>query len=281
MIVDVHTHVWECPCHIGERFIHDARRTAGEGYKDISVDLDKHWEAMKTVDRAVVLGFRARHVGVLVPNEYVAEYVSRHPERLIGFCSVDPQDADAVEQLDDSVQRLKLQGLKMGPIYQNVAPGDSRFRSIMKRAEELRIPMLIHQGTTFCENVDLGIANPVQLQPLAIEFPKLRMVIAHMGHPWINETLVLIRKHPNLYSDISALYYRPWQFYNALVAAMEYGVLDRLLLGSDYPFTTPESTMAALRQVNKMAEGSNLPRIPEAKIEAMIHRDTLDLLGIG
>jgi predicted TIM-barrel fold metal-dependent hydrolase len=281
MIVDVHTHVWECPCHIGERFIHDARRTAGEGYKDISVDLEKHWEAMQPVDRAVVLGFRARHVGVLVPNEYVAEYVSRHPERLIGFCSVDPQDPDAVEQLDDAVQRLKLQGLKMGPIYQNVAPGDSRFRRIMKRAEELRIPMLIHQGTTFCENVDLGIANPVQLQPLAIEFPNLRIVIAHMGHPWINETLVLIRKHPNLYSDISALYYRPWQFYNALVAAMEYGVLDRLVLGSDYPFTTPESTMAALRQVNRMVDGTNLPRIPEAKIEAMIHRDTLGLLGIG
>ena len=236
MMVDVHTHVWECPCHIGERFIDDARRTAGEGYKDIHVDLDKHWEAMQAVDRAVVLGFRARHVGVLVPNEYVAEYVARHPEKLIGFCSVDPQDPDAVEQLDDCVQRLKLQGLKMGPIYQNVAPGDSRFRRIMKRAEELRIPMLIHQGTTFCENVSLEIANPIQLQPLAHEFPNLRMVIAHLGHPWIDETLVLIRKHPNLYSDISALYYRPWQFYNALVSAMEYGVLDRLLLGSDYPF---------------------------------------------
>ncbi len=281
MMVDVHTHVWECPCHIGERFIDDARRTAGEGYKDIHVDLDKHWEAMQAVDRAVVLGFRARHVGVLVPNEYVAEYVARHPEKLIGFCSVDPQDPDAVEQLDDSVQRLKLQGLKMGPIYQNVAPGDSRFRRIMKRAEELRIPMLIHQGTTFCENVSLEIANPIQLQPLAQEFPNLRMVIAHLGHPWIDETLVLIRKHPNLYSDISALYYRPWQFYNALVSAMEYGVLDRLLLGSDYPFTTPTSTMEALRKVNQMVEGTHLPRIPEAKIEAMIHRDTLDLLGIG
>ena len=281
MMVDVHTHVWECPCHIGERFIDDARRTAGEGYKDIHVDLDKHWEAMQAVDRAVVLGFRARHVGVLVPNEYVAEYVARHPEKLIGFCSVDPQDPDAVEQLDDSVQRLKLQGLKMGPIYHNVAPGDSRFRRIMKRAEELRIPMLIHQGTTFCENVSLEIANPIQLQPLAQEFPNLRMVIAHLGHPWIDETLVLIRKHPNLYSDISALYYRPWQFYNALVSAMEYGVLDRLLLGSDYPFTTPTSTMEALRKVNQMVEGTHLPRIPEAKIEAMIHRDTLDLLGIG
>lgn len=280
MIVDVHTHVWECPCHIGEEFIHDARVTAGATYKDISVDLNKHWEAMQAVDRAVVLGFRARHVGVLVPNEYVAEYVGHHPERLIGFCSVDPQDPDAVDQLDDAVQRLKLRGLKMGPIYQNVAPGDSRFRRLMGRAQELGIPVLIHQGTTFCANVSLEIANPIQLQPLALEFPRLRMVVAHMGHPWINETLVLIRKNRNMYADISALYYRPWQFYNALVAAMEYGVLDRLLFGSDYPFTTPASTIEALHKVNAMVEGTNLPRIPEDKIEAMIHRDTLDLLGI-
>ncbi|WP_321474918.1 amidohydrolase family protein [uncultured Paludibaculum sp.] len=281
MIVDVHTHVWECPCHIGERFVHDAKVTAGDGYKDIHVDLDKHWAAMEPVDRAIVLGFRARHVGVLVPNEYVAEYVGRHPEKLIGFCSIDPQDPDAVEQLDHCVQTLKLQGLKMGPIYQNVAPTDSRFRRILKRAEELRIPMLIHQGTTFCENVSLEIANPILLQPLALEFPKLVTVIAHMGHPWINETLVLIRKNRNMYADISALFYRPWQFYNALVAAMEYGVLDRLLLGSDYPFTTPQGTMDALRAVNRMAEGTNLPRIPEKAIEAMIGRDTLGLLGIG
>jgi uncharacterized protein len=280
MIVDVHTHVWECPCHIGEQFIADAKAVSGEGYKDIAVDLDRHWEAMQPVDKAVVLGFRARHVGVMVPNEYVAEYVGRHPEKLIGFCSVDPQDPDAVEQLDHAVQGLKLQGLKMGPIYQNVAPGDSRFRRILRRAEELRIPLLIHQGTTFCANVSLEIANPVQLQPIALEFPRLKIVIAHMGHPWIDEALVLVRKNRNVFADISALYYRPWQFYNAMVAAMEYGVLDRLLLGSDYPFTTPASTMEALRQMNNMVEGTNLPRIPEQKIDEMIHRDTLALLEI-
>src|ERR1039458_114874 len=46
-------------------------------------------------------------------------------------------------------------------------------RRILKRAEEHRIPLLIHQGPTFCSDVSLEIANPIQLQPLAIEFPHL------------------------------------------------------------------------------------------------------------
>ena len=280
MIVDVHTHVWERPAHLSDAFIDDAKAAAGAAYKPIEVDLDEHWRAMEPVDRAIVLGFRARHVGVLVPNEYVAEYVGRHPEKLIGFCSVDPNDADAIDQLDDAVTRLKLRGLKVGPIYQNIHPQDERFMALMGRAEALGVPVLIHQGTTFCSNVSLELANPILLQPIALKFPKLRMLIAHMGHPWIAETLVLIRKHPHFYSDISALYYRPWQFYNALVLAMEYGVLDKLLFGTDYPFTTPASTMAALKKVNDMAAGTNMPRIPEAKIEEMIHRNSLPLLGL-
>ena len=280
MIVDVHTHVWERPAHLAESFIRDAQLTAGNPDVEIAVDLDAHWAAMAPVDRAIVLGFRARHVGVLVPNEYVAAYVNQHPGKLIGFCSVDPHDADALDQFEFSVRELGLRGLKVAPIYQNVHPSDHRFVAIMKMAEVLGVPVLIHQGTTFCENVSLELANPVLLQPLALQFPRLRMVIAHLGHPWIAETLVLIRKHRHLYSDISALYYRPWQFYNALVMAMEYGVLDRLLFGTDYPFTTPASTMDALRRVNDMLEGTNLPRVPVDRIEAIIHRDSLGLLGL-
>ncbi len=280
MIVDVHTHVWEHPAHISDTFLLDARVSAGNPDLQVAVDLEAHWLAMAPVDHAIVLGFRARHVGVLVPNEYVARYVGQHPEKLIGFCSVDPADDDAVEQLDEAVRGLGLRGLKVAPIYQNVHPADPRFVALMQRAEALEIPVLIHQGTTFCENVSLELANPVLLQPLALQFPRLRMVIAHMGHPWVAETMVLIRKHRHLYSDISALYYRPWQFYNALVTAMEYGVFDKLLFATDYPFTTPASTIDELRRVNAMVEGTSLPRIPLDRIEAMINRNSLALLGL-
>lgn len=280
MIVDCHTHVGE-PEHFTKNFIHDARVASGNPDQQFAVKLPEHLTAMEPVDRAIVLGFRAKHVGYVVPNEYVADYVNQHPEKLVGFCSIDPNDDDAVEQLEHAVLKLGLRGLKLGPIYQNVHPADDRYKRLFKRAEQLEIPVLIHQGTTFCCDVSLEVANPVLLQSIALEFPRLHMVIAHMGHPWIGETISLIRKHPRLYSDISALYYRPWQFYNSLLLATEYKVMHKLLLGSDYPVTTPADTIAGLWKVNDFTPGTALPRISEADIEALIYRDTLQLLGIG
>jgi hypothetical protein len=279
MIVDCHTHVGE-PEHLSRQFVADARMASGNPKQELAVNLDDHWEAMKAVDKAVVLGFRAHHVGYVIPNEYVASYVRKHPEKLIGFCSIDPHDPDAIEQLDYCVKTLGLRGLKLGPIYQNMHPHDERFQAVFARAAKLDVPILIHQGTTFCTNVSLENADPVSLQSVALKHPNLKMVIAHMGHPWINETLVLIRKHPSLYTDISALYYRPWQFYNALVLAQEYGVTHKLLFGSDYPVTTPSSTREALEKVNQFTEGTSLPRVDMKMIDDLVHRDTTALLGL-
>jgi predicted TIM-barrel fold metal-dependent hydrolase len=159
-------------------------------------------------------------------------------------------------------------------------PSDPKFIRLFRRAEQLDIPILIHQGTTFCHNVSLEYANPVLLQPIALAFPNLRIVIAHLGHPWIGETISLIRKHRNLYSDLSALYYRPWQFYNAMVLAREYGVMHKLFLGSDYPVTTPQASIDGLRNINAPAAGTAMPTIPAEELEAIIHRDTFAILGL-
>jgi hypothetical protein len=49
-----------------------------------------HWQQGQAVEHAIVLAFAAPAVGFVVPNDYVAAYVSQHPEKLIGFASVDP-----------------------------------------------------------------------------------------------------------------------------------------------------------------------------------------------
>jgi predicted TIM-barrel fold metal-dependent hydrolase len=104
--------------------------------------------------------------------------------------------------------------------------------------------------------------------------------MAHLGHPYEGECVVTARKHPHVYTDISALHYRPYQFYHSLMLVQEYGIWDKVLFGTDYPFTTIDATLAGLRSMNRMVEGTNLPRLNEGAIERMIYRDSLPLLGL-
>jgi len=281
MIVDCHTHVWEYPQHLSDYWLTEFDRIWGKGKGiEVAVDLEDHWRAMEGVSRAIVLAFRSRALGVDVPNTYVAEYVNKHPEKLIGFACVDPNDADAPEELEYCIKELGLKGLKLAPIYQHFDPLDEKFYPLYQKAQDLQIPILWHQGTTFLSNAPLKYASPVLLDEIAQRFPQLKMIIAHLGHPWFNEAVVVIRKHPNLYADISGVANRPWQGYQALVTAVEYGVADKLLFASDYPFSTPRETQEALRRINERVRGTNLPKVPEEVIEGIIHRPSLSLLGI-
>ena len=279
MLVDCHSHVWAYPGHLSDEFVNEANARSRGHRLDLNIPPEKHFKAMAGVDKAIVFGLRAHHSGLWVPNEYIAHYAQSHPDKIIGFGAIDPA-VDPIEQTLDDILRLKLRGVKLGPIYQNIHPTDPRMLEVYQFCQSHQLPVLIHQGTTFVRTGPLKYALPILLEDVAIEFPELRMIIAHLGHPWIAETLVLIRKHPHLYSDISALHYRPWQFYNALIMAKEYGVLNKLLFGSDYPFTTPEAQMDGLRNINHFAEGTNLPRLTGDEIESLIFSPTLTCLGL-
>ena len=107
---------------------------------------------------------------------------------------------------------------------------------------------------------------------VAIRFPEVKIIMAHLGHPYEGECVVTARKHPNVYADISALHYRPFQLYQSLMLVQEYGVWDKILFGTDYPFTTVNASIAGLRKLNDMTAGTGLPRLNEQAIEAMIQR---------
>jgi predicted TIM-barrel fold metal-dependent hydrolase len=84
-----------------------------------------------------------------------------------------------------------------------------------------------------------------------------------------------------VYADISALHYRPYQLYQSLMLVQEYGVWNKVLFGTDYPFTDVNASIAGVRELNKMLEGTALPRLEAEQIEQMIHRDSLTLLGLS
>jgi predicted TIM-barrel fold metal-dependent hydrolase len=102
-----------------------------------------------------------------------------------------------------------------------------------------------------------------------------------MSHPFEAECIVVVRKHENVFTDISALYYRPFQFYHSLMLAQEYGVYNKLLFGTDYPFTTVNDSIKGIQKLNDMLEGTALPRLDVRKIDEMINRDSLKLLKLN
>jgi len=249
------------------------------GLETLRASPEEHQAAVKGVDKAVVLAFRSRTLGVNVPNEYVAKYVDKQPDKLIGFCSVDPNEEEAVRELKRSIQDLHMQGLKLGPIYQHFDPTSEKAARVFAAAEELKIPVLIHQGTTFVRNAPLKYAYPSQLDEVGTRFDQLRIIVAHMGHPWEDETVALVRKQPNVYADVSTLISRPFRLYQKLLTCIEYGVTDKLLFGSDFPFSTPLLTIKALRNMNRYSRRAGLPRIPNDVINSIIERNALQLFG--
>ncbi|MDW8215721.1 MAG: amidohydrolase family protein, partial [Roseiflexaceae bacterium] len=84
----------------------------------------------------------------------------------------------------------------------------------------------------------IRLAHPLLMDEIAIRYPDLKIIMAHMGHPWQTDTCAVIRKHPNIFADLSGDFYRPFSFWEQLIKATEWNVLDKILLGSDYPITT-------------------------------------------
>jgi predicted TIM-barrel fold metal-dependent hydrolase len=143
------------------------------------------------------------------------------------------------------------------------------------------LPVLLHMGTTFVDQAPLDCTLPRHIDAVAIRYPDCLIIMAHLGHPYEGETIAVIRKHPNVYADLSALYYRPFQLYHSLMLAQEYGVWEKLLFGTDFPVTTVDETLRGLRGLNAMLEGTKLPRLDDEQLEAVIHRDAGTLLGVG
>ncbi len=280
MPIDVHSHFWRFPGDFSADFIRRAQRARGGQAMDLRVRFEDYAASAPAETRTIVFGGKARLSGVWVDDQYVADYVAAHPDRLVGFLSVDPTQDGWERELRAGHEELGLRGIKLLPMYAGFSMDDSRLDPLWKYAEQRGLPVLLHAGTTFIAQAPLAFTLPRLIEPVALKFPGVKIILAHLGHPYEAECLVIIRKHDNVFADVSALHYRPWQFYNSLMLAQEYGVWPKLLFGTDYPFTTVNASIAGLRALNAMLEGTKLPRLDVNQIEAMIQRDSLKLLGL-
>lgn len=282
MIIDVHSHAWEYPRHFGEDFRRQAEARAKAGVRlDLTVRYEDYRATAPDDTITVVFGGKAKLSGLWIDDQYVADFVAQDPKQLIGYLSVDPTQPGWQDELRHGHQQLKLRGIKLLPMYAGFRPDDPELDPLWQYATKHHLPVLLHTGTTFVAQAPLEFTFPRLIEPVAVQYPDVKIILAHLGHPYEGECAVTIRKHPNVYADLSALHYRPFQLYHSLMLVQEYGVWDKVLFGTDYPFTTVNATLEGLRKLNNMLEGTALPRLSMTAMEELIYRDSLPLLGLA
>lgn len=280
MIIDVHSHAWNFPADFSEDFIRQAGRARPGHAVNLSASYEEYRAAAPQDTCTLVFGGKARLSGLWINDRTVADYVAKDPQRLIGFLSVDPTQPNWQREMQEGHEDLGLQGIKLLPMYAGFSPDDEKLEPLWQYANQKGLPVLLHMGTTFISQAPLAYTLPRLIEPVAVRYPQVKIILAHLGHPYEGECLVTIRKHDNVFADVSALHYRPWQLYNSLMLAQEYGVWHKLLFGTDFPFTTVNASVSGIRALNDMLEGTQLPRLDVTQIEAMIHRDSITLLGL-
>ncbi|MSP87993.1 MAG: amidohydrolase [Alphaproteobacteria bacterium] len=237
---------------------------------------EKH--IVKVAKKFALVTMNFPRLKVRVPNEFVAEYAQKYRGRAKAFACVNPLDKNAPRELEHAIRGLGMHGLKISPVYGGFDPWCKEAGRIYKTCDRLRIPLLWHQSAGYAADCTLEHGNPILLDRIAREFPKLRMIVAHVGQPWVGECMVLLRKHPHILADLSARFHRKWQLYNGLMLALDYKVTKQLLFGSDFPLRTTTDALREFRALNEWGEGVTMPKFPPEIIEDIIENRPFELL---
>jgi len=191
------------------------------------------------VDRAVLINYVAPEVigftaGV---NAFVAEYVSADRKRLISCGSLHPRHTSNILADVEQLLRLQIGMIKIHPPHQLLFPNDylngmTELEIIYRAAEANGIPVMFHTGTSIFPGARNKYGDPIYLDDVAIDFPKLKILVAHGGRPlWMDTAFFLLRRHSNVYLDISGIPPKSLLEYFPRLPEIAY----KTLFGTDWP----------------------------------------------
>ena len=278
MIVDCHTHLWNNPEQLGSGAKLWIERQSSDG--KLTASPADHSVAAACVDRTLVLGFKSAYLNADVPNDLIEQYV-RQNDGMIGVAGIDPTEPDYLKEAQRLLDQPEFRALAISPPLQNFHPTDSRVIPLYELCSRRKAPLFLLAGTHMPTLGRMEFARSMLLDEVALEYPELTMVVSSMGHPWVDEGIALIGKHPHIYADVAGLIRRPLAAHHWLVLAWQFDVADKILFGSDFPYFTAARAIESLYRLHEIAQGTNLPTVPREVLRSIIERDALDVLGIA
>jgi predicted TIM-barrel fold metal-dependent hydrolase len=241
-VTDCHVHVtpaWEMLPHA--RALVGGHPERGD-YEEFLHHPDQFLEYLDCsgVDRAVLINYVSPDVVGYTErvNEWASEYASHDPDRLLAVGSVLPTHPTPGAEVERLVERLHLRAIKIHPPHQLFAPnayadaGLPGLKEIYEACERLQVPVIFHTGTSVFPRARNRFGEPLLVEDVAIDFPKLTVVLAHGGRPlWMEQAMFLTRRFPNVYLELSSV---PPSKLLEYFPRLE-SVAGRALFGSDWP----------------------------------------------
>jgi predicted TIM-barrel fold metal-dependent hydrolase len=245
MVIDAHLHIQPWRQLRPEAL---RRMTAGrpnaERIRAICDDPDEGLRFLDAegIERAVLVNYVSPDILGFTDeiNAFVGRYCRGHEDRLLAMGGVHPRlSRDPAGDLTRLVETHGIRALKIHPPHQLVRANAYRdggdlpsLAALYGRAAELRLPVLVHTGTSIFPDARNKYGDPMDLDDVAVDFPDLTIILAHGGRPlWMETCFFLLRRHPNVFLDVSGIPPRTLLDYFPRLAE----VADRTMFGSDWP----------------------------------------------
>jgi predicted TIM-barrel fold metal-dependent hydrolase len=170
-------------------------------------------------------------------NVWTARYASADPERLLAFGSVNVLTTERVGEAVDRLLDMGIRALKVHPPHQLFAANaylDSlpRLAELYEKAQAAGVPVTIHTGTSVFPGARSRLGDPMAVDDVAVDFPKLTILLAHGGRPiWMDAAFFIVRRHPNVHLELSGI--PPAKLLEWFPRLEE--IADKTVWGTDWP----------------------------------------------
>jgi len=303
MICDTHLHTWRFPDHID---LDSVRRKLSPKRKDMSendlarlfdLPIEQYLEDSKDSDVGfgILVGADAiDSLGIKTTNDYLAEVARAHPHRFAHACCVNPTAGSAAAE---EVERSERDGAvaigELTPAMTGFHFDDPQCDVVWDIASQLELPVMVHTGPSEGAMVDLRFVNTNSIDVVARKFPKLKIVICHMGAPYFDEVIYLLGKHRNVYADVSQLPtlagidrrvlkpgmppapnpYFNWVYPIASYFSQIFGRPDKLIWGTDFPAGNAKVCIDSVRNFNVFSERFGFPEVPQVHLDRILEEN--------
>ena len=260
----------EKPAEITEQYdaVLDMNAKSGQTLEDLVAEMDSNGVDHAVMHAEFEFGDPADAI-----NEAVAKLVKEDPDRFTGIGTFSTEPFDIMRALDQIAfcKEAGMVGVTTQPSFFHIAISDRKLYPVYAKSAELDLMVCVHTGVNYGVTHPIRNDHPLQLDDVACDFPRLKLIACHAGWPWVAEMVAVARKHPNIYMEFGGLAPKyvgaqgtgwevMYRFMNSLLQ-------DQILFGTDWPViplsrAIPEWRELGLKpQVLEKALGGNAAKL--------------------